>query len=173
MSFVRATMKATVKLGGCAVRHPVLAGSVRAPRKPVYTASESAVLEARSALVGRSRIVSPVSLSAQTRSKCACRLSQNSGSTPNPVTEAERRVASDRTPAVDDLAHTVRRHIDLARELRRSDADFRQLFLQYPTGMDGTSQHRHSPFTNGSPQSRCCQAPIDPPATRNRYAIAC
>ena len=47
------------------------------------TPRQTALLEARSALVGKSRIVSPVSRSARTRSNCACRLSQNSGSTPN------------------------------------------------------------------------------------------
>ena len=58
-----------------------------------------------------------------------------------PVPEAQGRVAGDGALAVDDLAHTVGRHLDLPGELRGCDAELRQLVLQYLPGMDGSFQH--------------------------------
>lgn len=46
-----------------------------------------------------------------------------------PVAEAQRRVTPDGTLARKDLADTVRRHVDLARELGGRDAQLRQFIL--------------------------------------------
>lgn len=89
------------------------------------------------------------------------------------MSEAKHRVSSDRTLAIDDLPYPVRRHIDLSRELGRCHSDFRQFFLQYPTGIDGTPQHPHSPFMKGSPQVRHRLDPIAAQDTRSRFAISC
>ncbi len=46
-----------------------------------------------------------------------------------PMSESKRRVSSDRTLAIDNLAYPVRGHIDLSCELCRCHSDFRQFFL--------------------------------------------
>ena len=60
--------------------------------------------------------------------------------------EAQSRVARDRALAVDDLAHPVGRHVDLACELGGRDPQFFQFILENLAGMDGALQHGTTSF---------------------------
>ena len=63
-----------------------------------------------------------------------------------PVAEPQRRIASDRSLTTDDLADTVRRHVDLPGKLGGCNAEFTQLILQDAPGVDGTLEHPLVPF---------------------------
>lgn len=58
-----------------------------------------------------------------------------------PVAEPQRRVASDRPLAVDDLADAIGRHADPSRELGRRGADHGEFVGEDLAGVDGGSRH--------------------------------
>lgn len=62
-----------------------------------------------------------------------------------PVPEPQRGIAGDGALAGDDLADAVRRHGDLARELRRRHLQPGQFVLQNFARMDGSPEQGHFP----------------------------
>jgi hypothetical protein len=64
-----------------------------------------------------------------------------------PMTRSKGGIACYAATPVDDLCHAIGRHVDLACEFGRSNAEFAQFIGEDFSWMDGGTRHGFTPFS--------------------------